>query len=557
MPFGGQAGWYGNQGFRPPQPQQQMQPPQQIQQQMPEGNDPFASTPIDNQYQQQQPVAEPAPQETVQQQTSPVKQPAAVVAPTPAQPPAELEPEIETVPEETVTPVQPATPASAWGQAAKTPSQPPSRKPSIVAPGAPVVSPKKVTTSLAREPSPAPIVEETPAPAPAPARVASPPAPKQDKPAPITLSNVIDKAISPSPATATAAGPKAAPWAQKDEKEKAGPSLRQIQEAEAKQAETRRAARAAAQLQAQQAAAYGNASSEDLPASMAWGLASSGSGKATASNPALASPSVATPPAAVWGGGDAAAPKKTLKQIQEEEEKRAKAQKAKAASVSAAAVSAASGSNGSAVPKRGYADLAAAPAAPVPGWSTVGAGGKPIPGAAPKAAAPAPAAPLLRSTSTAASARPASAAGTARSNGPAASASLDDTYTPSLDFIKWAKTALSGLRTPVDEFLQICLSFPIDPPGVAKAEGAEIISEMVYANSGTLDGRRFAADFFDKRKADAKKQAQDKANAAKSGWTTMSSASATQANLADVVKSVQSKKEDTGFKVVKAKGKKK
>jgi PERQ amino acid-rich with GYF domain-containing protein len=134
---------------------------------------------------------------------------------------------------------------------------------------------------------------------------------------------------------------------------------------------------------------------------------------------------------------------------------------------------------------------------------------------------------------------------------------LDDTYTPSLDFIKWAKTALTGLRTPVDEFLQICLSFPIDPPGAAKAEGAEIIAEMVYANSATLDGRRFANDFFEKRKQDAKKQAADKVAQSKGGWTTMGSASATQTNLADVVKSVQSKKEDTGFKVVKAKGKKK
>jgi PERQ amino acid-rich with GYF domain-containing protein len=43
------------------------------------------------------------------------------------------------------------------------------------------------------------------------------------------------------------------------------------------------------------------------------------------------------------------------------------------------------------------------------------------------------------------------------------------------------------------------LSFPLD----ASADVLEIISDSVYANSSTLDGRRFANDFATRRKNDA------------------------------------------------------
>jgi PERQ amino acid-rich with GYF domain-containing protein len=42
------------------------------------------------------------------------------------------------------------------------------------------------------------------------------------------------------------------------------------------------------------------------------------------------------------------------------------------------------------------------------------------------------------------------------------------------------------------------LSFPLD----ASADVLEIISDSVYANSSTLDGRRFANDFATRRKND-------------------------------------------------------
>jgi PERQ amino acid-rich with GYF domain-containing protein len=42
------------------------------------------------------------------------------------------------------------------------------------------------------------------------------------------------------------------------------------------------------------------------------------------------------------------------------------------------------------------------------------------------------------------------------------------------------------------------LSFPVD----ASQDTIELIQEQAYANSTTLDGRRFAADFISRRKAD-------------------------------------------------------
>mgnify|MGYP001591274397 CR=1 FL=1 len=50
----------------------------------------------------------------------------------------------------------------------------------------------------------------------------------------------------------------------------------------------------------------------------------------------------------------------------------------------------------------------------------------------------------------------------------------------------------------VDEFIQMLLSFPLD----ASPDVLEIISDSVYANSSTLDGRRFANDYASRRKLD-------------------------------------------------------
>jgi PERQ amino acid-rich with GYF domain-containing protein len=50
-----------------------------------------------------------------------------------------------------------------------------------------------------------------------------------------------------------------------------------------------------------------------------------------------------------------------------------------------------------------------------------------------------------------------------------------------------------------DDIIQMLTSFPLDPD----PSTVELIAEMIYANSTTLDGRRFAAEFIARRKTDA------------------------------------------------------
>ncbi|GAN10007.1 hypothetical protein MAM1_0312c09541 [Mucor ambiguus] len=69
---------------------------------------------------------------------------------------------------------------------------------------------------------------------------------------------------------------------------------------------------------------------------------------------------------------------------------------------------------------------------------------------------------------------------------------------PSEEFLKWCKLSLRNLNEGVngDEILQMLLSFPLDN------SCAEIIQDIIYANSISMDGRRFASDFITRRKAD-------------------------------------------------------
>lgn len=115
------------------------------------------------------------------------------------------------------------------------------------------------------------------------------------------------------------------------------------------------------------------------------------------------------------------------------------------------------------------------------------------------------------------------------------------------------------------------LTFPVNPPASQKAETLQIISESVYENSSTLDGRRFAQEFYDKRRNDAIARAAagfgaggGGAAAARFGVAGTPSSSllsglggANKSSLADVVKAVPKPSADLGFKIVKAKGKKK
>lgn len=368
---------------------------------------------------------------------------------------------------------------------------------------------------------------------------------------------------SATPAT----GAKPAPWAQQPEESNTSTgnlnalSLREIQEMEAKQAEARRAAEKAAQRRNAAAAGrplVGNASdsSANMPTTMSWGLASIPS-TANKSQPSVdaaenggasnSSTPGAPPTGSAWSTATGptpsvskpGAPKKTLMEIQEEERKRVALQQRKAAKAFADSVTAAPQN------LRAQRDLAASNAAasaastPAPGWSVVGAGGKPAPPAPSSSAAstrPAPgiatrtasttsipsapgtgsAAPWGSNGATTTSkplAAPAAAAAAGRSGRPISTAMVSnpsssgsqqqarDPSSPSPEFLRYCREQLAGLKggVKVDDFLEMLLSFPLDP----SPDVVEIIAESIYANSSTLDGRRLANDFVAKRKLDA------------------------------------------------------
>jgi len=88
------------------------------------------------------------------------------------------------------------------------------------------------------------------------------------------------------------------------------------------------------------------------------------------------------------------------------------------------------------------------------------------------------------------------------------------------------------------------LSFPLEPD----ASTTEIISDTIYSNSTTLDGRRFASEFVAKRKADAIARAK--------GNTASGKAPVKPISIADVVKATpKAVQPEWGFKVVNKKKK--
>ncbi|GAA5894507.1 GYF domain-containing protein [Sporobolomyces salmoneus] len=322
--------------------------------------------------------------------------------------------------------------------------------------------------------------------------------------------------------------PAVAPWAKDETISPVGtgaspsPSLREIQQAEAREADKRKAAAriqaAQANIQAAQrlAAAEAAIAAEQLPSSANWaaGPAQVPPVKPVASTPVVAAPwtKPATPTAKSSG--------KTLKEIQEEEEKRKKAQLAAQQQAQGGAASFAG---------KGYAGTAAKSNTSAP-WTTVAvkpavvhaaATSKPIiPGlpsagsvvvqptsrssvptstsstSKPSAAAPAPVRPAAVSTPS----KP-SVIRSISVNGASSTPQVYDAENPpppSAEFVAWIRQALKGLQVPMDEFIQVLLSFPLD----ASSDVLEIISDSVYANSSTLDGRRFANDYAARRKND-------------------------------------------------------
>jgi len=90
----------------------------------------------------------------------------------------------------------------------------------------------------------------------------------------------------------------------------------------------------------------------------------------------------------------------------------------------------------------------------------------------------------------------------------------------------------------VEEITQMLLSFPLDPD----SSTTEIISDLIYANSTTLDGRRFAAEFVKRRRA--------------SGTAGPGTNGNGKVTIADVVKTTpRTTQPEWGFKVVNKKKK--
>jgi len=351
------------------------------------------------------------------------------------------------------------------------------------------------------------------------------PPPPNAAPLSITISNVVRNSPVDTPHTSTSIS--IAPWAQKVEESTVskGPSLKEIQAMEAKQAAAlaeavAEQARKEAALQQSNAAAQPMATPQiGLPSTATW--ASSNSPVTTPGNAPSAwghvKPLMKSATLPIQTGP----PKKTLQQIQKEEEaKKAKSAQQAAAAHAATTLAALSAQTTAPGGKR-YAELVGKqPVGGISGnmvaggaWTTVGAGGKiKTPGGTSTPVTPAPATtPSLKSipstgamgsfgkvavvkqhpnlNSVAAAVSPAPANPVAQASTPRTPAMLAQE-----EFIKWCRMSLKQLSSNVnqEEFLQSLLSFPPE---------TDLIADSIYANSSTMDGNRFAEEFVRRRKS--------------------------------------------------------
>jgi len=405
-----------------------------------------------------------------------------------------------------------------------------------------------------------PLVEAAPvAPAPAPAVEKAPvietPAPSKPrrktplvvKPSESPQATIITPKTPTPPLPSPAPQTKAA-WSKEEESTSAKPSgvaigFREIQEAEAKKAEARKAAERERERAARAAAVT---PSEDSPSFTAsWGLPTSQVGRTNSGKDVSAGTSPITTTATtqpVWTtAAKTPTTKKTMKEIQEEEERRKKLEATKEKeTVSAAARRAHTETNNKPTP-----------VLPGPAWTTVGSSGK-------AAVTAPPARPAAVTSSSALSVAPASSSrpGNATPISPrpavtpkpatATPKTEDAPVNPSHEFLRWLGDSLKGLNSTVnlEDMSSMLLSFPLD----ADSSTMEIISDLIYASSTTLDGRRFAAEFVAKRKADAASRPKGAASAGVPGKLP---------SIADVVKAQPkpTQNEWGGFKVVNKKKK--
>ncbi|KAF9108699.1 hypothetical protein BGX29_008231 [Mortierella sp. GBA35] len=312
-----------------------------------------------------------------------------------------------------------------------------------------------------------------------------------------TISETTSSTAAEFPAASIKASP--APWAKPanvddETMEKKGPSLREIQELEFKKAE---AAKVERQAQLAAAAALSGNGVYDFT-------------KGMSGAPAWSSSAPATPK------------KKTLKEIQEEEEATMKKARAPAKQAQTTGLTAIVTSNTGSVGKR-YADTIG------PKPTTVASSGpwnmSPISASRPasmtRSSAVFASNPSIHSPTTPHSKGSDNSwieVGAKRESHPAPTTvspavnrtavvtpaqktvHLNEPRPPSEEFLRWCRQALKGLQGAVlEDLIQMLLSFPLNPD----PSTVEIIQDSVYATSQSLNGRQFADEFIKRRKADA------------------------------------------------------
>ncbi|KAK6535044.1 hypothetical protein TWF281_006342 [Arthrobotrys megalospora] len=338
------------------------------------------------------------------------------------------------------------------------------------------------------------------------------PAPKSvTSPRPSTAQSV---AKSPAMSATELQTVSIAPWAKDLESapHQKGPSLKEIQENQAKQVAKAEAAAQEARRQEQaQQAALAAASAPTPPTS---GLPSTSTWGAPTPSPATNASAWAKPLAKA---STTPVKQKTLAQIQKEEE----ARKQKAVALQPTTTTAATPTTPTATSSRRSewaSKAAAAPSNPVPpttnvvggAWTTVGAGGKKLGGAA-TVSSPTPAQARLVPS--------APAPKIVKKPATVQLAAATPQKTANDEFMKWCKINLKGLNSGVnvDEFVTMIMSFPPE---------IDLISDSVYQQSTTIDGRRFAEEFIRRRKlaqqgvvVDHGHHGDDSSNKAGGGWS--------------------------------------
>ncbi|CAG8516527.1 1684_t:CDS:10, partial [Funneliformis caledonium] len=329
--------------------------------------------------------------------------------------------------------------------------------------------------------------------------------------------------------------PSSAPWAKDDDHSThKTPSLREIQEMEARKAAERKAAAVTTHSTVM------NSKEEITPSNSTWGIIGQNSSNTSSSSSLSTSPVVTT---LAWQSNNSA-PKKTLREIQKEEEEAMKRRNRIREMQQQALLGSNSGAGSAATNSMGkrYADTVAT--AKKPGsismntaWTTVASKSS---NRAITAVSPQPnnatinvikpngkdsavawdmdshkginglrsQSQLNKPSENLKNSNKATTVNLSLSknsgNGGVINANNSNEHfaprSPSEEFLKWCRQTLRGLNdVNVEEFIQMLLTFPLDPPPAT----IEIIQDSIYANSSTLDGRRFADEFVKRRKADA------------------------------------------------------